>query len=117
MKKAGYSSSEVILLLNFTRVQINKNEREKLQKIKDHSVALVAFSFLSEMGGLTLCTGQCIYSFMKLLSQMATSSGYGENSNHAFTPLPHSQQPVVGANKGGCKFHRHLKTITVALAC
>lgn len=78
-------------------------------------VALVAFSFLSEMGGLILCTGECINGFMKLPSQMATSSGYGENSNHALTPLPQSQQPVVGAKKGGCKFRRLLKNIAVAL--
>lgn len=88
---AGYSSSEVILLLNFTRVQINKNEGEKLQKIKDHSVALVAFSSLSEMGGLMLCNGECMNSFTKLLSQMATSSGYGETMP-SLCCLSHSNQ-------------------------
>lgn len=78
---------------------------------------LVAFSFLSEVGGLMLCTGECLNSSTKLSSQMVTSSAYGENSNCAFTPLPQSQQPVAGANKGGCKFHRPLKNITVALVC
>lgn len=90
-----------MLLLNFNRAQNNKNEGETLQKIKDHSVTSVAFAFLSEMRGLMLCTGECINIFMKLSSQMATSSGYGENSNRALTPLLQSQQPVLGAIKGG----------------
>lgn len=45
------------------------------------------------MGGLMLCTGECLSSFMKLSSQMATSSGYGENSNlPSFPCLSHSKR-------------------------
>lgn len=93
LKRAGNSSAEVILLLNFTEYKLITMKERNYKILKDRSGFLVAFSFLSEMGGLKLCTGECLSSFMKLSSQMATSSGYRENSNlPSFPCLSHSNR-------------------------
>jgi len=60
------------------------------------------------MGGLLLCTDECITSYMNPRS-VSYFICLWEKSNCASTPLLQTQQSVLAANKEQRKFHGYLK--------